>query len=93
MILLSIIEMSKESVKEFERTIKNLQKEKKDLWEEFKNDYAQSYDIKNDDNNDQRALDLLYEHAQIDQEIFLLEIAIQKLQNLLATLEEIKQGK
>lgn len=85
--------MSKESVKEFERTIKNLQKEKKDLWEEFKNDYAQSYDIKNDDNNDQRALDLLYEHAQIDQEIFLLEIAIQKLQNLLATLEEIKQGK
>jgi uncharacterized membrane protein len=86
---LSMIETSKEMIKEFERLIKSEEVKKKNKWLNFKN-YSKNFDIRDYEKNDPQALELWESYIESDTRIGSMKIAIQKIENLLFTLDEIK---
>lgn len=81
MILLSMIETTKTMVEEFNRLIKNEEIKKTNKKQEWKNCLT---------NNDPKIEEVWEDYKKSDNRIGALKIAIQKAENLLHTLNEIK---
>jgi hypothetical protein len=85
----TMIQHSKDMIQEFNKLIQVEELRKGELWNQFKN-YSPSYDWKNEDNNGEEVIDLLFNHSKSNRRISDMKIAIQKIENLLITLEELK---
>jgi hypothetical protein len=85
----SMIQHSKDMIQEFNKLIKVEELRKEELWNQFKN-HSSTYNWKNEDDNSEESIDLLFNHSKSDRRISDMKIAIQKIENLLITLEELK---
>lgn len=87
---LSMIETSKEMIREFERLLKSEEVKKKNKWLNFRNYQPnQNFEIRDYEKNDPQAIVLWEDYQESDRRIGKIKIAIQKIQNLLFTLEEM----
>jgi hypothetical protein len=79
-------------VEEFNRLIKHEEIKKKSKWLNFRNyQPSQNFDIRDYEKNDPKAMVLWEDYQLSDRRIGAMKIAIQKAENLLHTLNEIKE--
>jgi hypothetical protein len=89
----TMIQHSKDMIEEFNNLIKTQEEKKLYMLKEFNYNFPK-YDIHNENNNDKESV-LLFLGTErlihkIDKTIWKMNTAIQKIENLLITLEELK---